>query len=252
VRISGSFAVVTGASSGIGRAVALRLAAADCRLWLVGRDPARLAEVADATGGEVVVADLADPAATEELGQRLADLDPGPDLLVNNAGIGAVGSAAAPAPDGADLDLLLTVNLLAPVRLTQAVLPGMLARGRGQLAYVTSIAGLLGVADESAYASVKGALHRYAASVRVEVAGGGVGVTAVAPGVVETEFFARRGSLYTRRFPRPISAERVAAALVGAVERDRAEVIVPAWLRVPVVLQAVAPSLYARLAGRAG
>ncbi len=246
MRISGSFAVVTGASSGIGRAVALRLAAEGCRLWLVGRDTGRLAEVARLTQGEVVVADLADPAATAALGGRLAALDPGPDLLVNNAGFGGVGPAAA--PDGTDLDRLLAVNLLAPVRLTQAVLPGMLARRRGHLAYVTSIAGLLGVAEESSYAAVKAALHRYAASVRVEVAGAGVGVTTVAPGVVETEFFARRGSPYTRRFPRPIRAERVAAALVAAVERNRAEVIVPAWLRVPVVLQAVAPSVYARLA----
>jgi short-subunit dehydrogenase len=246
VRISGSFAVVTGASSGIGRAVALRLAAEGCRLWLVGRDPARLAEVARDTRGEVVVADLADPDAAARLGQRLSTLDSGPDLLVNNAGIGA--RVAASALGDSDLERLVTVNLLAPIRLTQAVLPGMLARGRGHLAYVTSIAGLLGVAEESAYAAVKGALHRYAASVRVEVAGAGVGVTAVAPGVVGTEFFARRGSPYTRRFPRPISAEKVAAALVRAVERDRAEVIVPAWLRVPVVLQAVAPSVYARLA----
>lgn len=250
MRVAGCLAVVTGASSGIGRAVAVRLAGAGCRLVLVGRDEARLAAVARDTGGEVVVADLADPAAVTELAGRWARDGAAPDVLVNNAGIGSVGPAAA--QDGADLDRLLAVNLRAPVTLTRAVLPGMLERGRGHLVFVSSIAAMLGVAGESSYAAVKAGLHVFAASVHAEVGSAGIGVSTVVPGVVDTEFFVRRGSPYARRFPRPVGADRVADAILRAVERDRAEVIVPAWLRVPVMVRSVAPNTYRRLAARWG
>lgn len=250
MRVAQRFAVVTGASGGIGRAVAERLAVADCRLLLVGRDADRLAAVARSTGGEPLVADLADPGDVARLVARLADRDEAPDLLVNNAGVGAVGPAAE--VDGADLDRLLAVNLRAPMQLTRAVLPAMTARGSGHLVFVSSIAAVLGVAGESAYAAVKAGLHVFAASLRAEVAGAGVGVSTVVPGVVDTDFFVRRGAPYARRFPRPIPPERVAAALVRAVERDQAEVVVPAWLRVPVAVRSLAPTTYHRLAERWG
>ncbi|MGH3659232.1 MAG: SDR family NAD(P)-dependent oxidoreductase, partial [Micromonosporaceae bacterium] len=265
---------MTGASSGIGRAVALRLAGKGCRLVLVGRDKERLDELADRTGGAARAADLADKESTVALGRWLAALDPAPDLLLNNAGIGAVadasdaddgatGAAVTNATDdgevptgssrvfrGADLERLLAVNFRAPIALTRAVLPGMLRRGSGHLGYVTSIAALLGVPRESSYAAVKAALHAYARSLHTEVATRGVGVSIIAPGIVDTEFFARRGEPHGRRFPRPMSPDRVAAAIVRAIERESAEVIVPGWLRIPVVLLAVAPTTYARLAGR--
>ena len=265
MRVAGSYAVVTGASSGIGRAVAERLAARGCRLLLVGRDRDRLAAVAERTGGEVAVVDLADAGATAEFARRLA-AGPPPDLLVNNAGTGVVNDIVAPgapgtADDGADagapplghdLDRLVAVHLRAPIALTHAVVPAMVTRGRGHLVFVTSIAGLVGVARESLYAAVKAGLHMFAASVRAEVAPAGVGVTTVAPGAVRTAFFDRRGAPYTRRLPRPVAPERVADALVAAVERDRAEVIVPRWLRLPVVIQAATPTVFARLSARWG
>jgi short-subunit dehydrogenase len=266
--VAGAFGVVTGASSGIGRAVALRLAAKGCRLALVGRDKERLDELAGRTGGEVRIADLAAEENVAALASWLSDLDPAPDLLLNSAGVGAVADAVAGAGGQADealeegevpadracrdvvLDHLLAVNLRAPIALTQAVLPGMLARGSGHLCYVSSIAALLGVPRESSYAAVKAALHAYARSLNVEVSTRGVGVSVIAPGIVDTEFFARRGVPYLRRFPRPMSPDRAAASIVRAIERDRNEVIVPRWLRLPVVLQALAPTTYARLAGR--
>ena len=239
MRLAGSFVVVTGASSGIGREIALSLATHDARLLLVGRDRGRLDDVAAKTGGEVVVADLADQASTAALAHRLQTSDPPVDVLVNNAGVGTP-----------DLDLLLAVDLRAPVILSQAVVPGMARRGRGHLVFVTSIAGRLGVAGESEYAAVKAGLHVYAASQRLELAARGVGVTSIVPGVVRTEFFERRGEPYTRSFPRPISAGRVAAATVRAIERDRAEVCVPGWLRVPIALQGLAPTAYTRMTQR--
>ena len=128
----------------------------------------------------------------------------------------------------------------------------MVRSGSGHLAFVTSIAAMLGVAEESEYAAVKAGLHMYAASLRTEIAARGVGVTTVVPGVVDTEFFVRRGAPYARRFPRPIAEDRVAQRLLDAVERNRAEVIVPRWLRVPVMLRAFAPNAYARMASRWG
>jgi short-subunit dehydrogenase len=115
---------------------------------------------------------------------------------------------------------------------------------------VASIAGTLGVAHEAVYAASKGGLIAFSESVRYELAGTGVGVTVVVPAAVETSFFARRGRAYTRRFPRPVAAERVAAALVAAIERDAAGVFVPRWMIVPARLHAGLPGAFRRAAKR--
>ncbi len=247
--LSGARVLVTGASSGIGRAVALSFARAGSSLLLTGRDEHRLEQVAARTGAQALVADLTDAAALSRL-LDAATTPPLPLVVVHCAGIGHV--AAAGEQDDAVRERLLDVNLRAPVRLTEAVLPGMRAAGAGHLVFVTSIAGRLGVAGESAYAASKGALDAYAASLAAELGGTGVRVTIVVPGVVDTAFFRSRNVGYGRRFPRPIPAARVAAALRRAVQRDRAEVVVPAWLRVPIAIRALAPGAYARSAGRWG
>lgn len=248
-RLSGARVLITGASSGIGQAVALSFARAGSRLLVTGRDEHRLARVAARTGADALAADLADGAALSRL-LDAATTPPLPQVVVHCAGVGHV--AAAGEQDDGVLEHLLEVNLRAPVALTEAVLPGMRAAGAGHLVFVTSIAGRLGVAGESAYAASKGALDAYAASLAAELGGTGVRVTTVVPGVVETAFFRSRNVGYGRRFPRPIPAARVAAALRRAVERDRAEVVVPAWLRLPIAVRALAPGTYARSAGRWG
>ena len=246
--LAGAHVLVTGASSGIGREVCALMAGLGARLLVTGRDPDRLAGTAHACGAEMLPADLGDP---EQLGRLVEWVAEGPvDVVVHAAGYGAVRDAAA-AEDGL-LRGLLAVNVEAAERLTRAVLPGMLSRGRGHLLFVTSIAAHLGVPHESAYAASKAAEAAYAESLRAELAGSGIVVSTVAPGVVDTEFFSRRGEPYARRTPRLMPAGRVAAAVVRSVETDRAECIVPAWLRVPVVLRALAPGAFARLAGRFG
>jgi short-subunit dehydrogenase len=149
------------------------------------------------------------------------------------------------------LDRLITLNMRAPVVLARALLPGMLARGRGQLTLLASIAGLTGVASESVYAATKAGLVVFAESLRLEVAGSGVGVAVVSPGAVDTGFFARRGTPYDRRVPRPLSVQRVARAVVEATERDRDRVL-PRWLGVAPRVRALAPGTYRRLARRLG
>src|SRR6266540_1873587 len=172
------------------------------------------------------------------------------DLLVSNAGAGWAGDLAAMPLDLAER--LVTLNLVAPVRLTRLLLPGMLERGGGHLVYVTSIAGATGVAREAVYAATKAGLGTFADSVREEVAGSGVTVSVVVPGVVDTPFFDRRGSAYDRSWPAPIPAQRVARALLRAISSDRAEVFAPAWIRLPARFKGAAPGLYRRLALRFG
>lgn len=232
--------VVTGASSGIGAAVALGLARRGHRLVLVGRDPDRLAGIARRTGGTPVVADLREPGGMHAV--RAAASGP-VRLLVHAAGAGAAGPIQD-VPPGAVADLT-AVNLVAPMQLTAALLPGLLA-GSGAVAFVASVAAL-GVADEAVYSATKAGLRGFADALRVET---GLVVTTVLPGAVDTPFFDRRGTPYGRAFPRPVSPERVAQALVRGVERGRAEVYVPWWLGAAARVHGVAPGTFARLSRR--
>lgn len=249
MNLRGALALVTGASSGIGAATADGLAARGARLLLVGRDTARLEARAAALDAEVRIVDLSVRQQVRALADTLTG--PGlPDLVVHNAGAGMVRRAADPL--GEELQRLFELNVFAPMVLSSAVLPEMVRRGSGHLLFVTSIAAHGGVRNESAYAATKAALGAYAGSLHGELAGTGVRVTTVVPGVVSTEFFDRQGAPYTRRFPAPIRPGDAAARIIRAVERDRAEVVVPRWLRLALVTRAVAPQTYSRLADRWG
>ena len=250
MNIHGSTALVTGATSGIGRATAIALARAGARVIVTGRNTQALAAIRDETDGTAVPADLANPADIERLAAT-ALLGPAPvEILVNNAGIGWEGPFAAMPPE--KIDDLVAVNLLGAARLTRALLPAMLERGRGRIVNVASIAGHVGVRDEALYAATKAALLTFSEGLRYEVQASGVRVTTVSPGVVDTDFFTRRGSPFRRRRPRPIPPERVAWTIVRAIERNRDEVVVPGWLRLPIWLHGVWPGLYRALAGRFG
>jgi uncharacterized protein len=248
--IAGSTALVTGASSGIGAAIAELLARRGARVLLAGRDESALRRVAERTSGRHHAVDLGRDGAAEELLDWAEDVAGGVDLLVCNAGVGWAGPLVDMPP--ADLDRLVAVNVLAAFRLTRAVLPDMVRRRRGHVVLVSSIAGCLGVREEAVYAGTKAALRAFADSVRYEVAGSGVGVSVVVPGVIDTAFFDRRGTPYPRRRPRPRPPEDVARALVDAVQRGRAEVFVPGWLRLPARLHGAVPGLVRTLQRRFG
>ncbi len=243
--ITGWSALVTGGSSGIGAAVAEGLAAAGCRVVVLGRDADRLDELARRTGARALVTDLsrADGLA------RAADATAEVDLLVHSAGRGWAGDLTS--MTGPDIDALVALNLTVPMHLTRAALPGMRARGRGQLVFVASVAAV-GVGGEAVYAATKAGLRTFAASVRLEVAEEGIGVTTVLPGAVRTPFFDHRGQPYGRRYPRQVEPREVASELLGAIERRQAEVFVPRWLTVAARVRGAAPELFHRLARRFG
>jgi short-subunit dehydrogenase len=242
--------LVTGASSGIGRATALRLARVGARVLALGRDRAALDEVAAKTSGTVIVADLADPAEVERAAAESLAVGGRVDVLVNNAGEGWAGPFADINPLRAEL--LVRTNLLAPVRLARALLPPMLERKSGHIVNVASIAGHVGVPSEAVYAATKAGLIGFSESLRYELAGTGVGVSIVSPGVVRTAFFERQGRPYTRGFPRPIDPDRVGRAVVRAIQRNKAQVFEPKWMGFPAWLRGAFPGVYRALAGRFG
>ncbi len=224
-------ALVTGASSGIGRAVARRLAPGCDRLLLVARRRRELetaaaeAHAAGCAEVEVVAADLADPAALEVLATRVetgGEGGPPLDLLVNNAGLGHARHFAETAPE--DLARMVAVNMVAPTRLARAALPGMLARGRGAVLNVASVAAFQPGPGMAVYFATKAYLLSLSRALAEEAAGGGVTVTALCPGPTWTELpaLSRLGGTRLFRAPFPVAdADSVARAGLDAVRRGR-------------------------------
>jgi NAD(P)-dependent dehydrogenase (short-subunit alcohol dehydrogenase family) len=227
--LAGLVAVVTGASSGVGRAIALALAARRAVICAVGRDSGRLARVArDArsTARDVLVhqADLGSEDEVGRLARRIRNELGRLDVLVHSAGILRVGShAETPAHE---LDLQYRVNVRAPYHLTQALLP-LLRASHGQVVFINSSAGLRAGRTNGAYASTKHALRALADSLRDEVNADGVRVLSVYPGRMATPMqqalFAREGRAYDPA--RLLAPEDVAAMVVAVLSLPhRAEV----------------------------
>ncbi len=231
---AGSWAAITGASSGIGAAFARLLAGRGYNLLLAARREDRLkalgAELRGAHGIQVEAfqADLADPADLARLAQRLEQI--GPEILINNAGFGLPGRFVDIPADR--LRAMVQVHIAASVELCRAVLPGMIARGRGGIINVSSIASFL-PAGGVAYTSTKAFLNAFSQTLAAELAGTGVTVQALCPGFTRTEFHDRPeyDGLKNSVVPGPLwmSAERVAALSFAALGRGPV-VFVPGYL----------------------
>jgi NAD(P)-dependent dehydrogenase (short-subunit alcohol dehydrogenase family) len=183
--LEGQRALVTGATSGIGRAVALQLARDGAEVLVHGRDAARGAEAVDeieASGGKAsfVAGDLADAADV----QRLADDVGEVDILINNAGIALFGPTAE--FDGAEFDKMFASNVRAPFFLVAALAPGMAARGHGSIVSLSSMAGGVGLIGGAAYGATKASLEAMTRAWAAEYSASGVRVNAIAPGPVYT------------------------------------------------------------------
>jgi short-subunit dehydrogenase len=228
----------------------MRLAAAGARLIVTGRNEERLHDVAARTRGTPLTADLAEPGGPDLLVEKALAAEGRVDVLVCNAGAGWAGPIGE--LPGTKASELVSLNLLAPVQLARLLAPGMAERGSGRLVFVSSIAGATGVRNEAVYAATKAGLNYLAESLTYELAGTGVGVSLVLPGVVDTPFFGRRGRPYERRRPVPIPAEQVARAITRALAHDLDVIYVPGWLRFPAWLHGAAPRTFRRLAIRFG
>jgi short-subunit dehydrogenase len=232
--VAGCRVVITGASRGLGAALATRLAYRGARLALVARSAEPLAKLAAGLGGAAYPADLADVDSIDPLVQRIASDGP-VDVLVNNAGIDLAGSLTELAPDR--IQELITVNLVAPILLCRAVIPLMRRAGGGHLVNVSSIAGTNAVPGLGPYSSSKAGLSHFTASLRAELKGTPITTTLAEIGpVTSTMMESLRGHEPTRRALARLEAlhlapaldmNRVVAALVDAIERRRRHVRLP-------------------------
>ncbi|MCB9831272.1 MAG: SDR family NAD(P)-dependent oxidoreductase [Planctomycetes bacterium] len=224
---TGGRALVTGASSGIGLAFAHALAERGARVILLARRGERLeravAEI-EAGGGsaEAVVCDLLDPAGLERARELAGEVD----LLVNNAGFGMNGRFLDAEP--ARLDAMFRLDLEVPQILARAAARGMLARGRGGILNVASIAGFVPTPFHAAYSALKAALIVHSEALRLELRPAGIPVTALCPGVTDTEFFSagryvEKSAIYRMRRASPEAV--VTAALKAWARND--PVVVP-------------------------
>ncbi len=239
-------ALVTGASSGIGRAIAVQLAAEGSDLVVVARRRDRLEGLAEelrtrhGVKVDVLVADVTDPEQLAVVEDRLRDGAPPVDLLVNNAGRGGQGPFAERSID--DQEGQIRLNVLAPVRLTHAALGPMLARGAGGVLNVSSIAGLQPMPNVATYSATKAYLSNFTHAVHEEVRGRGVTVTNLLPGFTRTEFHeTARISRSVVPGPAWMRSEAVARAGLDAVARGRAECVPGLGYRILAGISSVLP-----------
>ena len=246
-----SIAVITGASSGLGAIFADQLAQRGHSLVLAGRDENRLKAVAQRINGdaELVVGDLGTDEGTDDLIARLAGKDV--DILVNNAGFGTYGPFAE--VDAHREHELVAVNVDALVRLTHAVLPGMLARGRGGILNVASTIAFQPGPYQATYGASKAFVLSLSQALWAETRKSGVTVTALCPGATRTGFVDALGEdvSHTAVYRRLAAPEPVVAAGLKALDKGRA-VVVPGWRnRFTSTFARLGPSsISARVAGR--
>jgi uncharacterized protein len=249
VRLEGTTALVTGASGGIGRAIALALHARDARVLLNGRREDVLEQVRAELGerAEVLAADLTGASSAAELAERAGPVD----ILVANAALPASGALEDFTPE--QLDRALDVNLRAPIQLTRALMPGMVARGRGHLVYVSSLSGKAASSRSTVYSATKFGLRGFASGLREDLRGKGVGVTVVFPGFIAGAGMFAEAGVELPRFVGTRTPEQVAAAVVRGVEEERAELdVAPLGLRAGALVASLAPVTSARLQRRLG
>lgn len=250
MQIRGAVAVVTGASSGIGRATALALAREGAQVVLAARRRERLAELEreiESAGGRAlaVPCDVTDVADIRSLAAVVEGAFGRCDILVNNAGIPAGGRFVD--IDWERVEEVVDTNLMSVLAASKAFLPGMLRRHRGHIVNVASLAGRHAVPGSGVYSATKHAVVAFSESTNHETAPQGVLMTAVNPGLVDTEGFPQRD------LPSPIvlDVERVAGAIVRVVRKGQAPVVsVPRWSGALELARMLAPGPYRSLSRR--
>jgi short-subunit dehydrogenase len=264
---TGGTAVVTGAASGIGEALAEQLATRGSGLVLLDRDADRLAAVADriraahpSLAVDTAVVDLADDAATTRVAAELAAAHPGVTLLVNNAGVALGGRFDQVTAD--EFDWVLSINFRAVVTLTRAFLPVLKTHRGAHLVNVSSVFGIVAPPGQAAYAASKFAVRGFSEALRHELAENGIAVTVVHPGGIKTRIAetVRVGSGVSteeyeqgrRQFAKLLRMPPATAAaqIVQAIEKRRPRLLIGWSAKVPDVLVRLLPGAYWKLIAR--
>jgi short-subunit dehydrogenase len=225
VRIEGKRILVTGATGGLGRAIAVELAGRGAELVLSSRKEAELRELARSLPGSVErhtarAADLALPGAAEELAGAAGRLDG----LVANAGLPASGKLESFSRD--ELERALRVNLEAPVVLARELVPQLESRERGHLVFISSLSGKVGSPRASLYSATKFGLRGFAFGLREDLRPSGVGVSIVTPGFVREAGMLHQSGASAPAGLGTTTPRKVARAVAKAIERDRSEIVV--------------------------
>ena len=243
-----AWALVTGATGGLGRAFARELAARGHPMLLVARrreELERLAREIEPSGGraEVVVADLVAPDGIHKVAAAAARVG-GIDILINNAGFGTFGPLLAHSP-ARDLDEL-SLNIGAVVAVTRALLPDMIERGHGQIVNVASMLSFMATPYFAVYGATKAFVLHFTEALDEELRGSGVRALAVCPGVMNTEFFAVAGSSIDKQRVPPLQPETVARAALDAADASRTVRVVGAFAKLLVFSERITPRFLMR------
>lgn len=243
--------VITGASSGMGRALALRVAREGARVALVARRAADLRQVAEEIGGRddatlVLPCDVAERAEVMRAAEQVHHHYGRVDVLVNNAGYGRHRRFLDWDLD--DIERMMRVNYFGSVYWTKALLPAMVERGEGWIVFMASVAGKIGVPDETAYVASKFALVGLAEALSLEIEDLGVHVLTVCPGAIDTDFFDQEARQRMPEVARRsmIGPEPVIEAVLRALARGQHEITIPRAIAAGYVVRAVAPRFMRR------
>jgi uncharacterized protein len=220
VNVAGRTALVTGATGGLGNAIARALGARGAKLILSGRRTDVLEPLAEEVGGRALAADLTDRAAVNRLATEAGDVD----ILVANAGLPADGPVLEYTDE--QIDRALDVNLRAPVILARALAEPMVARGAGHLVFMSSLSGKVATGNAAVYSATKFGLRGFAWGLRQDLRDSGVGVSVVTPGFIREAGLFEDSGLEAPFGSATRTAGDVGNAVVEAIEHDRAEIVV--------------------------
>ncbi|MEO8968946.1 MAG: SDR family NAD(P)-dependent oxidoreductase [Solirubrobacteraceae bacterium] len=247
VQLSGASVLLTGATGGLGHAIARALAGRGAQLTLTGRRADVLRDLAGELGGRALECDLASRHAVAALAQEAARAD----VLIANAALPASGQLTELTQE--QIDRMLEVNLRAPIALAHALAPAMVARGAGHMVFISSLSGKTASPASSLYSATKFGLRGFALGARADLAEHGIGVSTILPGFIsDAGMFADTG-VRLRRGVGTRTSGQVAAAVLRVIDEDRAELdVAPLALRLGAAAGGLAPAAVAAVTRRLG